>query len=247
MKLVKFGFHYTGAEILILVLGSLYEPEEEEGMGRCPVHPMKKQPYWRSVYTDYGADMNLLLAWWKCQDDWEDDGHIRAKVLHALLSRRCKRLEKTYPRQSGAIRENLAALHRYESGPEVSADRAADCFGKLLGELFVVREEDHWAETLRRLGHGLGQFIYISDACVDYEEDEKKDRPNPLRALERDHSDREGDQALLSMLLSEASEALEHLPMLRDMDLMRNILYAGVWQTYDRKFYQEEKGKETPT
>ena len=232
---------------LILVLGSLYEPEEEQGMGRCPVHPLKKRPYWRSVYTDYGADLNLLLAWWKGLDDWEDEKSLRGWLLHRILSRRCRHLEKAYPRQSAAIRENLTALHRYEAGEEVSADRAADCFGRLMGELFVIREEDHWADTLRRLGHGLGQFIYLSDACVDFDEDARKNRPNPLRALERDPGDREGDRALLEMMLSEAARALEHLPMLRDMDLIRNILYSGVWQSYNRRFFGEEKrGKETP-
>ena len=217
---------------LVLVLSSLYEPEEQAGMDRCPVHPLKKRPYWTTEFTGYAADMNLLLAWWNALDDWQDERKLRGWFLHRRLRRRCKRLEKQYPRQSAAIRDALSELSRYEQGKEVSADRAADCFGRLMGELFVVREEDHWADTLRSLGHGLGQFIYILDACLDYAEDQRKGLPNPLLALGGGPRRPEDDAALLSMLLAEASQALERLPMLQDMDLMRNILYAGVWQKY---------------
>ena len=225
---------------LVLVLSSLYEPAEDDGEARCPVHPMKKRPYWTSSFTDYAADMNLLLAWWNCQDDWEDEKKISRLLYHKVLSGKCAALETRYPRQSQAIRECLSALHRYEAGTEVNADKAADCFGRLMGELFAVREEDHWASTLYQLGHGLGQFIYIMDACIDLVEDETKGRPNPLLALGHRKEDRAGDYALLSMLLSEATEAFEHLPMVQDMDLMRNILYAGVWQRYNQAFFKGE-------
>ncbi len=230
---------------LVLVLGSLYEPEEQSGLGRCPVHPLKRRGFWRSEFTDYAADLNLLLAWWNALDDWEDDRSLPRLLLYRLLSPRCRELEKRYPRQSQAIRENLQALRRYEAGPEVNADRAADCFGRLMGELFVVREQDYWAGTLRRLGTGLGRFIYIMDACIDYDRDRKRGRPNPLRALDGGTRDREGDQALLSMLLYDCTQAFELLPMIQDVSLLRNILYAGVWQRYNQKFFQRDKRVES--
>ena len=226
---------------LVLVLSSLYEPEEQTGEARCPVHPVKKRPYWTSSYTDYAADLNVLLAWWNFQDDWEDEKKVSGFLGNKVLAGQAAALERKYPRQSKAIRECLEGLHRFEAGEQVNADRAANCFGQLMGELFVVREEDYWAPTLRRLGHGLGQFIYIMDACIDLEQDEKKNRPNPLLALGHDRQDRAGDYALLSMLLSEATEALERLPLIQDLALMRNILYAGVWQRYNQAFFKEEK------
>ena len=219
---------------LVLLLTSLYEPEEQQGMGRCPVHPLKKRPYWTSKFSDYAADLNLLLAWWNLLDDWEDEKKLSRLVLHKLLSRRCRKLEEAYPRQSAAIRSELAQLRRYESGAEVSADRAAECFGRLMGTLFVWKEDDHWSPTLFQLGAGLGRFIYIMDACMDYESDRKKHRPNPLLALDGNQRSREDDYALLSMLLSDCTQAFERLPMLQDMALMRNILYAGVWQKYNQ-------------
>lgn len=229
---------------LVLVLSSMYEPEEVSGMGRCPVHPLKKRSYWRSEYSDYAADLGLLLAWWNALDDWEDDRKPGRLLLYKLLSRKCRRLEALYPRQSRAIRENLKALSRYEAGPEVSADQAADCFGALMGELFVPKEDDYWAKTLRKMGQGLGRFIYILDACIDLEQDKKRGRPNPLLALSGEERDRAGDYDLLSMLIADCTEAFELLPLVQDVPLMRNILYSGVWLSYDRAFARRDRNQE---
>ena len=226
---------------LVLVLSSLYEPEEDSGMARCPVHPLKKRPYFSTEFTGYAADLNLLLAWWKALDDWQDEKKPGALLLHRALSGRCRKLEERYPRQSAAIRDCLKSIQRYETGEEVSADRAADCFGDLMGAIFAAKETDHWTPTLERLGKGLGRFIYIMDACIDYEEDRRKGRPNPLLALDCGDRDREGDTELLQMLLSEGVEAFERLPLEQDLPLMRNILYAGVWQKYNQAFSRRDK------
>lgn len=229
--------------LLILVLSSLYEPEEQSGQGSCMMHPVKKRDFAQNSATDYAADINLLLAWWNCMDDWEDDRKIArlgyAKVLHGKV----KKLEQQYPRQSEAIRENLKRLKQYEDGELVSADKAAECFGDLMGELFVWKENDYWAETLRQMGRGLGRFIYIMDACIDYPEDEKKNRPNPLRALGTGERDRESDDQLLSMLMADAAEAFERLPLEQDLSLMRNILYAGAWQKYHLTYEKRQRKK----
>lgn len=230
---------------LVLVLSSLYEPEETHGAARCPVHPLKQRPYVQTKYTEYGADLNLLLAYYNCMDDWEDEKKLSRRAMAAMLKDSCEEIEMRYPRQSKAVVENLEALRRYEDGPEADADEAAGCFGRLMGELFVPNETDYWAPTLRKLGEGLGRFIYIMDACIDYRGDEKHHRPNPLKNFGGEARTREGDRELLTMLLSDAVTAFEHLPLEQDLTLLRNILYAGVWQRYDQFFYRQEKHKET--
>ena len=57
---------------LSMLLSALYEPEETQGALRCPLHPLKKRPYTQSAATDYAADMNILLAYYKCRDDAQD-------------------------------------------------------------------------------------------------------------------------------------------------------------------------------
>lgn len=91
---------------LVLVLSSLYEPPEETGTARCPVHPMKKRGYWTSTFTDYAADLNLLLAWWNCLDDWEDERKLsRLRFINVFPQSAggWKRNTPDSPVQSGAV------------------------------------------------------------------------------------------------------------------------------------------------
>lgn len=36
----------------------------------------------------------------------------------------------------------------------------------------------------------------------------------------------------MTLLIAECTEAFERLPLVQDADLMRNILYSGVWLKY---------------
>ena len=58
---------------LVLLLSALYEADEERGMEVCPAHPLRKHFYWQTRYTEYAADMNVVLAYNNCRDDWQDD------------------------------------------------------------------------------------------------------------------------------------------------------------------------------
>lgn len=59
-------------------------------------------------------------------------------------------------------------------------DAPANCFGELLGELFVYRH-DQWEDALRAMGAYLGRFIYVMDAYDDLAADEKRGAYNPWR------------------------------------------------------------------
>ena len=55
---------------VIMLLSGLYEPKTYKGTTRCILHPVKKQPVRKNVMTEYCADMNILLTYYKCLDDW---------------------------------------------------------------------------------------------------------------------------------------------------------------------------------
>ena len=58
---------------VILLLSGLYEPPTKKGTSRCMVHPVRKQPVRKNKVTEYAADMNVFLAYYKCVDDWKDE------------------------------------------------------------------------------------------------------------------------------------------------------------------------------
>ncbi|MDD3214137.1 MAG: DUF5685 family protein, partial [Eubacteriales bacterium] len=102
------------------------------------------------------------------------------------------------------------------------------------GEIFVYRN-DYWAVPLRKLGEGLGRFIYLMDAYDDLPADLRRKRYNPL-AKYRDQPDYETLlKDSLTLLIAECTQAFELLPLVQDVDILRNILYSGVWMRYQQK------------
>lgn len=211
---------------LSMLLSSLYEPEETAGIQRCPVHPVHKMPYVTTSIAEYAADMNVILAYYKALDDWNDDHSLPAKGMLQLLEKSKEEIRIRWPRQCQAIAEGLAKLGKMEQEDELNPDLPANCFGEILGELFVLRE-DEWSGSLRRMGAALGRFIYLMDACMDLTADLKRGRYNPLVALNPiDFT------PMLTLLISECTREFEALPLKRDVNILRNILYTGVWSKY---------------
>ena len=217
----------------VILLSSLYENASEAERHRCKVHPIKKQMMLRNEITDYAAAMNVLLAYYHMEDDWQDDRKVTSLMTKSMIHGRVRRIIEEYPRQSRAIRSALEELSSCEKEECTDIDRTAGCFGRLMEELFVYRE-DIWERNLRKMGFFLGKFIYIMDAYEDLPEDLKKGRYNPLRDM-YGKDDYEGRmKQILCMMIAESTAEFERLPCLLDLDILRNILYDGVWNRYNK-------------
>ena len=216
---------------LALLLTGLYEPETVTKSARCIAHPVEKHFYRENRYFDYAADMNVLLTYYKCLDDWQDERKLTACLFGQALKGNVKKLAERYERQSRYLRDNLAALSAYEKEKQYDIDKTAGFFGAIMAELFVYAE-DEWADKLRRMGFFFGKFIYLMDAYEDIEEDLKQGRYNPLADLYKKDTFEQECQQILKMMMAETSRVFEQLPILEDVEILRNILYAGVWSRY---------------
>ena len=217
---------------LVMLLSSMYEAEEISGEGRCGIHPLKKRHYWHGEFSDYAADMNVALAYHNCLDDWRDDRNFVKYAEAKVLEKQYKAVAQLWPRQCEAIENCIFRLSEIEKAENADPDAGANCFAQLMGELFVCREDSLWQDKIRLFGEGLGRFIYMMDACVDFEKDKKRGRYNPLMSISKDALSEEEKLTILKMLLGECARVFEMLPLISDVDIMRNILYSGVWQQY---------------
>jgi len=222
---------------LTIFLGSLYEPEEASGEARCVPHPVKKHTWTRSKITDYAADMTIALTYHKLLDDWQDDHNLAAKGGAAWLKKAYAKVRTEYPRQCETIERTLRDLSAVEKRRETSPDAAARCFGELMAELFVM-DEDYWANALRAFGYSLGRYIYLLDAACDYDKDVKSGGYNPVILMGKKPEDM---RDTLELLLGDASAAFEKLPLIQDEEILRNILYSGVWQDYNEYLHRKDK------
>ena len=284
---------------LVILLSSLYEPEHNVTSKRCVVHPLRRQNIISSEFTDYVADMNVILSYFKCLDDWHDDRSVLKLAYSKLLKKGSigKNLNNvhatsdstddgsvaatqpsavddgsvaatqpnsdsnnqnsyftddsghlhispdySYKNKIEAISSLLDELGTREKMNETNVDVVAGLFGKIMQILFVPFD-DIYAKGLGRMGFYLGKFIYIMDAFDDVEEDVKKGRYNVFSNCYTDPDFETHVKDMLTMMMAECSDAFEMLPAVDNADILRNILYSGVWNSYERRVSKNLENK----
>ncbi len=228
---------------VILVLEGLYEPRVLKGTTRCAVHPVIKRPVRKSVITEYAADMNVFLAYYKCVDDWNDEKKAAKGAFGQLLKKKAMHVSQKYPEKCEKIRTYLDRLSAFEKADVQNLDVMAGCFGHILEEIFAWRQ-DRWEADLRRMGFYLGKYIYLADAYEDLEEDLKKGNYNVLSRMKKAPDFEKNVRSMLAMMMAESCRSFERLPVVMHGDIIRNILYSGVWTRYRATQRRKEKEKE---
>lgn len=225
-----------------LLLSSLYEDEVRERLGGCVMHPLQKQRSYDTQYVGYAADMNILLTYYKCMDDWHDDHNIFRAGYGASLRKAGRKVAGKYSRQAEQIQSCLFRLGQAEKEEASDLDEVAGIFGRLCGSLFAY-QEDIWYQDLWHMGFYLGKFIYLLDAWEDIEKDYKSGCYNPLlffadkKSLEEQIRGDELEERvtdILTQMIAQACRYFERLPIVEHGGILRNILYSGVWT----RFYQ---------
>ncbi len=220
---------------LVLLLCSLYEPEEKQDARRCVRHPIEAQHFVTSEISDYAAGMNVALAYLKCLDNWRDDKKLSALAEARLLEASYKKVCAAYPRQCQAMQAAMAELSAIEKEGLEAPDAAAACFGRLMEELFVYRT-DRWESTLRLMANALGRFIYLMDAVMDLEDDHASGSYNPFKSYYGCEDNEQLFEDILKMQLGECVYYFDKLPLVEDADLMKNILCIGLWLQFNKKY-----------
>ena len=284
---------------LVILLSSLYEPEHSVTSKRCIVHPIKRQNIISSEFTDYVADMNVILSYFKCLDDWHDDRSVLKLAYSKLLKKGSigKNLNNvhatsdstddgsvaatqpsavddgsvaatqpnsdsnnqnsyftddsghlhispdySYKNKIEAISSLLDELGTREKMNETNVDVVAGLFGRIMQILFVPFD-DIYAKGLGRMGFYLGKFIYIMDEFDDVEDDVKKGHYNVFSNCYTDPDFETHVKDMLTMMMAECSDAFEMLPAVDNADILRNILYSGVWNSYERRVSKNLQNK----
>lgn len=217
---------------LIILLSGLYEPPAEDSIRNCVAHPFQKHAARTNEITQYAADMNIVLFYYKCLDDWTDEHKKKAWINSRLLRSKVKQIEKTYPEKVKLIRDMLAQISSCEKANEQDLDKMAGLFGEIMAEIFVWKQ-DIWKDSLHRMGFFLGKFIYLMDAYEDIDDDIANACYNPfMQFREREDFDDYCKQ-ILTMMIAECSREFEQLPILTHAEILRNILYSGVWCRFE--------------
>ena len=233
-----------------MLLNGVYEDGESVNSSFCS-HKMKRVETVRNRSLEYAADMNLLLSYQNYTDRAHDFKkgklHKAAAMAVRALRRDYLRVAKQYPRQTKALERYMEALHSYEEAPDENPDFAANLTGEMLAEIFDERE-DRLSDFLKNTGYYLGKFIYLSDAFEDVEEDEASGDYNPFKKTFREPEFADKTEDHLVGIMAECTKNFELLPVIEHREILRNILYSGIWiPFFHAKKTREEslKAKET--
>ena len=104
-----------------------------------------------------------------------------------------------------------------------------------------VYKQDEWEDEIRRMAFFLGKFVYLMDAYEDLEKDKKKGNYNPFAFVEQNEDYEEKCRSVLSMMMAECSREFEKLPIIKNVEILRNIIYSGVWCRYERLQVKKEE------
>lgn len=228
---------------LVMLLSSLYEPDTELSQVKCIAHPFEKHTVRRNEFSYYAADMNVMFTYYKCRDDWEDDRKLSRLAYGRLLRRAYRSVCSGYGPKAKKIDSLMRELSLEEKRENQDIDYMAGLFGEIMGEILAARA-DEWRESLKTMGVFLGKFIYLMDAYEDVEEDIRQHRYNPLkRRFERPDFEEE-IKTILTMMMAGCCREFEKLPIIENAEILRNILYSGIWYRYEMVHQKREKLRE---
>lgn len=212
-------------------------------MRRCIVHPFKKRPMLEIDDTlKYSARASVILTRLKLQDNVNDSkglSRLKAKLAKFICIFLKKTDKELLPLQE-SIEKLIAELSEREREKCDSIDTVADIFGNILKEIASFGLDGINRRIAEEIGMHLGRWIYVMDACDDYESDKKSGSYNPLicafgNSLTEDNIYAMRTAAMLELEAMSKSLELIDFSSHRDVEgLVKNVIYLGMVTETDR-------------
>lgn len=217
---------------LVLVLTSVYKPKSKVIEEGCITNPFKKKKKIINEITEYAASMNVLLAYYKLEDNLKDDKGLKDIISYNLYKNKLKRAYEKYPKKAEIIKEQLDILYNLEMQKNTNIDLVSNTFGNLMSEIFAYKEDEYESE-LRRIGFNIGKYIYLLDAYEDLDKDYKKGRYNPfIDYIDQKEELKQRVDKLISLCLGMLSNSIDRLNLKMNTGIIENIVYSGVYLRY---------------
>ena len=227
---------------LAMIISALDSSDEQISTFRCLTHPTRKRNIVSSMpEIDYAADALILLAYYNLKDDKEDEHKVLGSAGELLLRGAYKKVKNEMPEKAENIIEALNEIRELEKAEEPLIDRVEEPFAYIMetvldwpgiDDIVVnedVRDKDAYLKSMheayRQIGHYLGKWIYLIDAIDDLEKDKQSGSYNPLK-----YGDYSIDrlQLNLQLYLAKIAEAMELLPIRKNVEIIKNIVYVGL-------------------
>ena len=116
---------------LILILTSVYQPKSEIFYEKCLVNPLKDKKHMTNEFSEYAAAMNILLTYYKLEDNVVDRGDLKDKIARKIYKRSFKKAYEKYPDRAEKIKKHLDDLAELEKEGSTSIEKHPILSGSL--------------------------------------------------------------------------------------------------------------------
>ena len=208
----------------------------------CVVNPLKRCNFCRNEggWLDMPAAVAMIMLYYKVCDNITDEKGVKKLgylLVKPLFSKARRKAAKISPEADGYVKEYISRQTSLERDNCGSLDPAADPTAAALANIFALcGRDDISKKVLNRLGYCMGRYIYIMDAACDFDEDVRKGAYNVLKT---DCDDMESVRARvkpqLYFCINEAGKAFELLDIKKNRDILGNIIYLGLEDTFKKE------------
>jgi hypothetical protein len=241
-----------------VLLDSITADETKYKVFTCAVHPFKKKiQVTENDALNYAAFCNVILTYYKLIDNIKDDRSFISKLAYIYLKPSIKKQNDTeFKTIITYVEKSLNKLSELEISSSSGIDQISDAFADLTGYLIstyadniTLQSKEEVKEALYWLGYNLGKWIYIIDAWDDLEKDLKENKYNVLNKLYnseslcfQDFSKTIEDRVdyLLTACAAQCFDYLMKIPLVKNKELLTNILQFGLMEKMDIVFKRSE-------
>ncbi len=222
--------------------------------GRCPFNPAKKCNYCNNTSEElrYAAAVSMMMFYFRVKDNISDGNIFKRLLMYLILpwaKLKYNKAKKMYGEIALTIEECMKKQKQTENKnsdiPDEAAHESAHALGKIAAHNMNDTEGD-----IYRFGYGIGKWVYLLDALDDIEKDIKSGSYNVfvnkygLRAGDTAKDIGEAVTGTVNMCGGFFAEAYEKIENKSMTSIMENIIYDGMYKTFDNILNKNQKGKE---
>ncbi len=234
------SYDFTFLALLNMSLKDGYDIIERK---RCVCNPLKKCNYCKSdLDFSMPAAAAMIMVYYKLLDNIADEKGVKRfgyLLLKPLFKSANKKAAKKYPHIEKIISDYITAQNNLEKDECTELDKAADPTAKALSLILKLCSDDSVQKRiLERIGYCLGRYIYLLDAACDLQDDIKNNSYNCLKyELSGDVKEYAKNRIApqLYFCSNEAGKAFELLEVKKYKQILGNIIYLGLEDTFKKE------------
>lgn len=243
-KSLKRQYGYIGISSLnyemtafLILLSGLEKEKNEVFHGSCTI-----SPFVPVVYVDYfqvnficAAHLSILITHYGIKDNLIDEGGLKWRILDKITRKiSIKSIDKLH-NDYYKMDESVSLYYDIEKNGEADFNEVLKANGKIIETILSPLIKSYDVETtklLLELANCLGRWIYLVDACDDFNNDLENGSFNPLLLI--DYID--NISGVIKFLELDILRCIKKLPLLNYRNLIHYIFVANLEFTKKKVF-----------